>query len=128
MDDISQRLEYIELRLQNIEKVIESKLDPLLDLLQAVIKTNLVNANANVNVNVNKTAQPETSPPVELMYSEQGDSVYISGTKTYNNREIIKATFKGASWDKEKSAWSFKKFTDYEKTLTDVFPNIIKDQ
>jgi len=122
MDDISQRLESIELRLQNIEQIIEAKLDPLLDLLQAVIKTNLVNSNAN------KTPEQENTPPVELMYSEQGDNVYISGTKTYNNREIIKATFKGASWDKEKSAWSFKKFTDYEKTLTDVFPNIIKDQ
>lgn len=122
MDDISQRLESIELRLQNIEQVIEAKLDPLLDLLQAVIKTNLVNSNAN------KTPEQENTPPVELMYSKQGDNVYISGTKTYNNREIIKATFKGASWDKEKSAWSFKKFTDYEKTLTDVFPNIIKDQ
>ncbi len=122
MDDISQRLESIELRLQNIEQVIGAKLDPLLDLLQAVIKTNLVNSNAN------KTPEQENTPPVELMYSEQGDNVYISGTKTYNNREIIKATFKGASWDKEKSAWSFKKFTDYEKTLTEVFPNIIKDQ
>lgn len=122
MDDISQRLESIELRLQNIEQIIEAKLDPLLDLLQAVIKTNLVNSNAN------KTPEQENTPPVELMYSEQGDNVYISGTKTYNNREIIKATFKGASWDKEKSAWSFKKFTDYEKTLTEVFPNIIKDQ
>ena len=122
MDNISQRLESIELRLQNIEQVIEAKLDPLLDLLQAVIKTNLVNSNAS------KTTEQENTPPVELMYSEQGDNVYISGTKTYNNREIIKATFKGASWDKEKSAWSFKKFTDYEKTLTDVFPNIIKDQ
>ena len=122
MDDISQHLESIELRLQNIEQVIEAKLDPLLDLLQAVIKTNLVNSNAN------KTPEQENSPPVELMYSEQSDNVYISGTKTYNNREIIKTTFKGASWDKEKSAWSFKKFTDYEKTLTDVFPNIIKDQ
>ncbi len=124
MDHISQRLESIELRLQNIEQVIEAKLDPLLDLLQVVIKTNLVNS----NVNVSKTSEQENTPPVELMYSEQGDNVYISGTKTYNNREIIKATFKGASWDKEKSAWSFKKFTDYEKTLTDVFPNIIKDQ
>lgn len=122
MDDISQHLESIELRLQNIEQVIEAKLDPLLDLLQAVIKTNLVNSNAN------KTPEQENTPPVELMYSEQSDNVYISGTKTYNNREIIKTTFKGASWDKEKSAWSFKKFTDYEKTLTDVFPNIIKDQ
>ena len=98
----------------------------MLDLLQAVIKTNLVNSNSNSNSN--KTPEQENTPPVELMYSEQGDNVYISGTKTYNNREIIKATFKGASWDKEKSAWSFKKFTDYEKTLTDVFPNIIKDQ
>jgi len=122
MDDISQRLESIELRLQNVEQVIEAKLDPLLDLLQAVIKTNLVNSNAN------KTPEQENAQVVELMYNEQGDNVYISGTKTYNNREIIKATFKGASWDKEKSAWSFKKFTDYEKTLTDVFPNIIKDR
>ena len=122
MDDIYHRLESIELRLQNIEQVLEAKLDPLLDLLQVVIKTNLV------NVNSNKTREQENASPVELMYSEQGDNVYISGTKTYDNREIIKATFKGASWDKERSAWSFKKFTDYEKTLTHVFPNIITDQ
>tara|TARA_X000001036_G_scaffold150423_1_gene142906 strand:- start:66356 stop:66742 length:387 start_codon:yes stop_codon:yes gene_type:complete len=128
MDDISQRLESIELRLQNIEQVIEAKLEPLLDLLQAVIKTNLVNSFANANANVRKTPEQENTPPVELMYREQGDNVYISGTKTYNNREIIKATFKGASWDKERTAWSFKKFTDYEKTLTEIFPNIIKDQ
>tara|TARA_Y100000992_G_C21272305_1_gene497645 strand:- start:1383 stop:1742 length:360 start_codon:yes stop_codon:yes gene_type:complete len=119
MDNLSQRLESIEQRLQNIEQIIEGKLDPLLELLQLVIKTNLTK---------DKTTIEPVPPPVDLMYSEHSDTVYITGTKTYNNREIIKATFKGASWDKEKSAWSFKRFDDYEKTLLNVFPNILKDQ
>ena len=50
------------------------------------------------------------------------------GKKTYDNRELIKTTFKGSSWNKEKSAWTFKIFEGYEKILLEVFPNIIKGQ
>ena len=61
-------------------------------------------------------------------YKEDNEYIYITGSKTYDNRELIKATFRGASWNKERSAWAFRKFEDYEQIITDVFPNIIKGQ
>jgi len=115
-------LEEIIQRLDRIEQSINSKLDPLLDLLQVVIKNGLKKSSSE-SVEI---SEPEIRP--ELMYYSDCENVYIHGKKTYDSREVIKATFKGASWNKEKSAWSFKKFDDYEKTLTSVFPNIIKDQ
>lgn len=107
-------------RLDRIEQSINGKLDPLLDLLQTVVKTGLKKT-------TNSPEPVEIETP-DLIYNSDSDNVYISGKKTYDNRELIKATFKGSSWNKERSAWSFKKFDDYEKTLVDVFPNIIKGQ
>ena len=107
-------------RLDRIEHLINAKIDPLLDLLQNVISTSL-KKHANTTLN-------EVEQVPDLMYTTDSENVYISGNKTYSNRELIKATFKGSSWNKEKSAWTFKKFEDYEKTLTFVFPNIIKGQ
>lgn len=107
-------------RLDKIEESINSKLDPLIDLLQTIISTSL-----------KKTAtytETSSAPPPDLMYTSDAENVYISGNKTYDNRELIKTTFRGSGWNKEKSAWTFKKFEDYEKTLVNVFPNIIKGQ
>ena len=124
-------IEDINERLDRIEQSINHKLDPLLELLQAVIKNGLKlsnntpneNENENVNVNVNVN-----TPVPELTYKEDNEYIYISGSKTYDNRELIKTTFRGASRNKEKSAWAFKKFEDYETIITDVLPNIIKGQ
>ena len=71
-------------RLDLIEKSINMKLNPLIDLLQTVISTNLKNTtieneSSNVNVNVN------TNVP-DLMYTSDSENVYISGNKTYDNR------------------------------------------
>lgn len=109
-------------RLDRIEQSINTKLDPLLDLLQTVIKNGLKKSSSGNS----EISEPEIPP--ELMYYSDQENVYIHGKKTYDSRELIKTTFKGSSWNREKSAWSFKKFDDYEKTLTSVFPNIIKDQ
>lgn len=110
-------------RLDRIEQSINNKLDPLLDLLQAIIKNGLKLSNNTPTEN-----EHENTPVPELSYREENEYVYISGSKTYDNRELIKATFRGASWNKEKSAWAFRKFEDYEQIITDVFPNIIKGQ
>jgi hypothetical protein len=106
-------------RLERIEKIINAKIDPLVELLQVIIKNNLKNNTA-----------PETTPIIspELIYTQDGEYIYISGTKTFDNRELIKATFKGASWNKEKSAWAFKYFEEFETVISGVFPNIIKGQ
>jgi hypothetical protein len=113
-------------RLERIEKNI-AKIEPLVDLLQMIIKNNLKNINSQVETTQVETTQVETTPP-ELMYTRDGDTIYISGTKTYDNRDMIKATFKGASWNKEKTAWAFKYFEDFETVVSGVFPNIIKGQ
>lgn len=119
-NNISEILE----RIDRIEQTINSKLDPLVDILQTVISNSLnkTNVNSTEDTNSNSIVSPD------LMYVSDSENVYISGNKTYDNRELIKATFKGSSWNKERSAWTFKKFEDYEKTLTNVFPNIIKGQ
>jgi phage gp45-like len=109
-------------RIDRIEQTINSKLDPLVDILQTVISNSLK------KTNINSTEDTNSHAPPDLMYVSDSENVYISGNKTYDNREIIKATFKGSSWNKERSAWTFKKFEDYEKTLTNIFPNIIKGQ
>lgn len=112
-------------RLDRIEQIINHKLDPLLELLQAVIKNGLKLSNNTPNETENEIVNV---PVPELTYKEDNEYIYITGSKTYDNRELIKTTFRGASWNKEKSAWAFKKFEDYETIITDVFPNIIKGQ
>ena len=118
-------LKDINERLDRIEQSINHKLDPLLELLQAVIKNGLKLSN---NTPTETYTETENTPVPELSYKEENDYIYISGSKTYDNRELIKATFRGASWNKERSAWAFRKFEDYEQIITDVFPNIIKYQ
>jgi len=118
-------LKDINERLDRIEQTINHKLDPLLELLQAVIKNGLKLSNNTANETHTET---ENTPVPELSYKEDNEYIYITGSKTYDNRELIKATFRGASWNKERSAWAFKKFEDYETIITDVFPNIIKGQ
>ena len=119
MDEINKN-EILE-RLDRIEESINAKLDPLLDLLQTIISTSLKKTSTS------ETESSSLQVP-DLMYASDSENVYISGNKTYDNRELIKTTFRGSSWNKEKSAWTFKKFENYEKTLVNVFPNIIKDR
>lgn len=120
--DETDKTEILE-RLSRIEESINAKLDPLLDLLQTIISANL--AKTAFSENEHETAN---LPVADLVYKSDSENVYISGNKTYENRELIKTTFRGSSWNREKSAWTFKKFENYEKTLEDVFPTIIKDR
>ena len=120
MDEMNKN-EILE-RLDKIEESINSKFDPLIDLLQTIISTSLKKTATYTETETSSALLPD------LMYTSDAENVYVSGNKTYDNRELIKTTFRGSSWNKEKSAWTFKKFGDYEKTLVNVFPNIIKGQ
>ncbi len=122
---LKNKITSVEEKVDRIEQSINHKLDPLLELLQAVIKNGLKLSNNTPSETYTET---ENTPVPELSYKEDNEYIYITGSKTYDNRELIKATFRGASWNKERSAWAFKKFEDYETIITDVFPNIIKGQ
>ena len=122
---LKNKITSVEEKVDRIEQSINHKLDPLLELLQAVIKNGLKLSNNTQNETYTET---ENTPVPELSYKEDNEYIYITGSKTYDNRELIKATFRGASWNKEKSAWAFRKFEDYEQIIIDVFPNIIKGQ
>jgi uncharacterized protein YdcH (DUF465 family) len=120
---IVSRFDSLEEKLDSLEEKvdgIEINMSPLLDLLNNLIKTNIAE---------DTLGPPEpTEVKPELAYRVEGDNVYIYGTKTYDNREIIKSSFKNASWSKENSAWTFKVFDNYPSTFDTFFPNIIKGQ
>ena len=111
-------------RLDRIEETLKGKLEPLLDLLQTVINTNI--NKSGLSETSAFTQEPAKVEKPDLMYTTDEENVYISGNKTYDNRTLIKATFQGSSWNKERSAWAFKKFDNFEETLSNVFPNIVK--
>ena len=103
--------------------LIESKLDklydkfaPLVDILSIII-----------NENLDKTNSQSCNVEHELAYKIVNDSILIYGSKTYNNKDIIKSKF-NANWNKEKTSWEFKTFENCEEALKEIFPDIIKDQ
>ena len=129
--EMQEKLIFIEGKIDNlVEKLdsLEEKLDslelnmsPLLDLLNTLIKN-------NISVETLEEEPKQTEQKPELAYRVNEDYIYIYGTKTYDNRGLIKSAFKNASWSKENNAWTFKVFDKYEDTLTEFFPNIIKGQ
>tara|TARA_B100000767_G_C19723441_1_gene518364 strand:- start:287 stop:685 length:399 start_codon:yes stop_codon:yes gene_type:complete len=126
INSIDTRLEKFFNKIENRFECLEDKLDaielnmsPLLDLLNTLIKN-------NISIDTIEEEPKEVKP--ELAYRVEGDNVYIYGTKTFDNKEIIKSSFKNTSWSKENSSWTFKVFDNYEKTFETFFPNIIKGQ
>ena len=116
-ESLDSRFEELQDRLEGIEL----NMSPLLDLLNTLIKN-------NISVDTLQEEPKETEQKPELAYRVDGENIYIYGTKTYDNRGLIKSAFKNASWSKENNAWTFKVFDKYEDTLTEFFPNIIKGQ
>ena len=122
-DSLGDKLDAIDTRFDSLEEkmdAIELNMVPLLDLLNNLIKT-------NISEDTLGPPEPKEVKP-ELSYRVEGDNVYIYGTKTFDNKEIIKSSFKNTSWSKENSSWTFKVFDNYEKTFETFFPNIVKDQ
>lgn len=118
---MEEQIRLIGQRLANIEESL-GKLAPLVDVLHTIVQHNMNKQDPLVE---QKSFQANGR---DLVYTIKGDFVYLYGVKTYGFRDLIKATFKEASWSKEHSSWKFKTFENFEETLTNVFPNIIKDQ
>ena len=116
-ENLESKFESLEERLEGIEL----NMSPLLDLLNTLIKN-------NISIETVEEEPKQTEQKPELAYRVNEDNIYIYGTKTYDNRGLIKSAFKNASWSKENSAWTFKVFDKYEDTLKEFFPNIIKGQ
>ena len=89
----------------------------MMDLLETVVSTNM-----------SKTVDTEKNTSPDLAFKEENGSIYIYGKKTFDNKNKIKENFNGSSWNKERSAWTFRSFPGFEEKLTDIFPDIIKDQ
>lgn len=109
----SDRLDKIEEQLD----IIVKKFLPMMDLLETVVSTNM-----------SKTVDTEKNTSPDLAFKEENGSIYIYGKKTFDNKNKIKENFNGSSWNKERSAWTFRSFPGFEEKLKSIFPDIIKDQ
>tara|TARA_B000000475_G_C15999111_1_gene448201 strand:+ start:1238 stop:1672 length:435 start_codon:yes stop_codon:yes gene_type:complete len=124
LNKMDSRFENLESKFESLEERLEGielNMSPLLDLLNTLIKN-------NISIETVEEEPKQTEQKPELAYRVNEDNIYIYGTKTYDNRSLIKSAFKNASWSKENSAWTFKVFDKYEDTLKEFFPNIIKGQ
>ncbi len=107
-------------KIDKLHKVITNKIDPLVELLQVIVNSNLKDISPVVIEN----------KPIEdsdLYYKIDDNYICIRGKKTYSNKDIIKSNF-NANWNKEKMAWSFLIFDGCEEKLKEFFPDITKDQ
>ena len=115
MEDINKRLDSLEAKVD--------KLIPVIDLLDTIIRANIDKTDT-----LNDAKPKEFDPKGrELVYMLRDNNVYIYGTKTFQCRDIIKSTFKEATWCKDKSSWTFQNFDNFEQILFNIFPNIIKE-
>ena len=128
INSIDTRLEKFFNKMETRFECLEDKLDaielnmsPLLDLLNTLIKN-------NISIDTLVEEPKEVKP--ELAYRVDGDNIYIYGTKTFDNKDLIKTTFFNPSWSKENSSWTFSVGLNpnYENKLNESFPNIIKGQ
>ncbi len=123
--DVVKELSDINQRIDTIEKNLNGKMDSLIELLRDIITTNLRNTSNSVSENVPESATTTCEP--DLYYIIGEEFIFIKGKKTYQNKDKIKTIFNGI-WHKEKFAWAFKKYENFEKKLIDVFPDITEDQ
>lgn len=121
-EDVVEELRCINNKIDTIDKKLNFERDSLVELLRDIVTTSLRNANANKS---DDNKQENTEP--ELYYIIGEEFVFIKGKKTYQNKDKIKMILNGM-WNKEKSAWSFKKFDNFEEKLKEEFPDIIEGQ
>tara|TARA_B110001450_G_scaffold240272_1_gene248904 strand:- start:682 stop:1053 length:372 start_codon:yes stop_codon:yes gene_type:complete len=117
-------LSIINKKLDAIDKNLNGKIDCLIDLLRDIVTTNLRNTITNTSEIVPENAS--VSEP-ELYYAIGEEFIFIKGKKTYQNKDKIKTSFNGV-WNKEKFAWAFRKYENFEEKLKEVFPDIIEGQ
>ena len=117
-------LSIINKKLDAIDKNLNGKIDCLIDLLRDIVTTNLRNTITNTTETVSENA---TVTEQDLYYVIGEEFIFIKGKKTYQNKDKIKMSLNGV-WSKEKSAWAFRKYENFEEKLKEVFPDIIEGQ
>lgn len=119
--DVVEELICINEKLDTIDKKLHTERDSLVELLRDIVTTGLRNTNTQREENKKENIEPD------LYYVIIEDNVFIRGKKTYQNKDKIKMNLNG-TWNKEKSAWSFKKFDNFEEKLKEEFPDITEGQ
>ena len=113
LDDINNKLD-----------VLITKMLPLIDILQVVIKNNISNETIG---NSPKKEVPELAFKVEpIRDSIVRRNLHIFGKKTFENKDIIKAKFSNAIWSKETNSWIIEYIFGIEEEINKLFPNIIQ--
>lgn len=118
--DVVEKLECIDKKLDTVDKKLNIERDSLVELLRDIVTTSLRNTDTN-------TSKSEENIEPDLYYTIGEEFIFIKGKKTYQNRDKIKTSLNG-TWNKEKSAWSFKKFDNFEEKLKEEFPDITEGQ
>lgn len=119
--DVVHELRCINNKLDAIDKKLNFERDSLVELLRDIVTTGL----RNTHVQRDETQRETTEP--DLYYIVEEEFIFIKGKKTYQNKDKIKTSLNG-TWNKEKSAWSIKKFENFEEKLKEVFPDITEGQ
>ena len=126
LKDVVEELKCIDKKIDLIEKNLNGKMDSLIDLLRDIVTTNLRNTSTSTNTSEIVPENASVSEP-ELYYAIGEEFIFIKGKKTYQNKDKIKTSFNGV-WNKEKFAWAFRKYENFEEKLKEVFPDIIEGQ
>lgn len=124
LKDVVEELKCIDKKIDMIEKNLNGKMDSLIDLLRDIVTTNLRNTSTNAAETVSENA---TVTEQDLYYAIGEEFIFIKGKKTYQNKDKIKMSLNGV-WNKEKSAWAFRKYENFEEKLKEVFPDITEGQ
>lgn len=119
--DVVHELKCINNKLDNIDKKLNFERDSLVELLRDIVTTGLRNTNVQRDDNKQETTEPD------LYYIIGEEFIFIKGKKTYQNKDKIKTSLNGM-WNKEKSAWAFKKHENFEEKLKEAFPDITEGQ
>tara|TARA_B100000963_G_C22612217_1_gene665447 strand:+ start:1263 stop:1634 length:372 start_codon:yes stop_codon:yes gene_type:complete len=120
MTAIEQKLDDINNKLD----VLITKMLPLMDILQVVIKNNISNETIE---NSPKKEVPELAFKVEPIRDNiVRRNLHIFGKKTFENKDIIKAKFSNAIWSKETNSWVIEYVFGIEEEINKLFPNIIQ--
>lgn len=121
LEDVVEELRCINEKLDTMDKKLHTERDALVELLRDIVTTGLRNTNTQREENKQEIVEPD------LYYTIVEDNVFIKGKKTYQNKDKIKTNLNGV-WNKEKSAWSFKKFDNFAEKLKEEFPDITEGQ
>ncbi len=114
----------MEEKIENIENKlneINNKMIPLLDILKQLIENNIPEKTL-------EEEEKDISP--DLLYKIDSDNIidryiYISGKKTFDNKEIIKTKLNGI-WDKDNSEWKIRYSEDIINKMIEELPFIQK--